>query len=73
MVMILVKGPERCCMTLYKVVVFPLPVGPVTNRIPSGTPIAFLKEVSILGGIHKPRISKITLRLSSMRNTTRSP
>src|SRR5439155_144917 len=73
MVMMFSAESLMVCRHEYKVVVFPLPVGPVTRIIPCGLRISDLMICSWSGGMPSRSRPSITLVLSSSRITTRSP
>ena len=57
----------------YNVVVFPLPVGPVTRKIPCAALISSLKSLSLSFGIPRSDTLIKIFVLSSSLNTTLSP
>ncbi|MNC95880.1 hypothetical protein D3C83_131020 [compost metagenome] len=69
----MVVGEFTCCNAAYKVVVLPLPVGPVTSTMPALRSTSAVKRSAMSGGI--PSSAK-DFRLddwSSKRSTIASP
>ncbi len=61
------------CSAAYSVVVLPLPVGPVTSRMPCGRWINWSTRSSVVSSMPSSDRSSRPACLSSRRSTTRSP